>query len=120
MAPATHSQAHEETSEARLEGSGNNTGTPMTMEAFMQALAIFGQKNRPKVLSVMSCTEQEKVTFPAYMLQEDAYDWWLMVQRQHEKDTRPFTWKMFMEAFNNKYFPKSIRQQKEREFLKLE
>ncbi|KAL2514680.1 Uncharacterized protein Fot_28651 [Forsythia ovata] len=47
MAPAIRSQAHEETSEARPEGSGNNTETPMTMEAFMQALAIFGQNNRP-------------------------------------------------------------------------
>ncbi|KAL2466014.1 Retrotrans gag domain-containing protein [Abeliophyllum distichum] len=31
-----------------------------------------------------------------------------------------FTWKMFTEAFNNKYFPKSLRQHKEREFIKLE
>ncbi|KAL2542488.1 reverse transcriptase [Abeliophyllum distichum] len=43
-----------------------------------------------------------------------------MVQRQHEKDTRPFTWKIFMEAFKNKCFPKSIRQHKEIEFIKLE
>lgn len=45
-----------------------------------------------------------------------------MVQRQHEKDARPFTWEMVKDAFNNKYFPKSIRQQKEREreFIKLE
>ncbi|KAL2515040.1 Uncharacterized protein Fot_29011 [Forsythia ovata] len=40
MAPATRSQAHKETSEARPEGSGNNTETPMTMETFMQALAL--------------------------------------------------------------------------------
>ncbi|KAL2466228.1 Retrotrans gag domain-containing protein [Abeliophyllum distichum] len=54
------------------------------------------------------------------MLQGDAYDWWLMVQYQHEKDTRPFTRKIFTEAFNNKYFPKSLRQHKVRKFINLE
>lgn len=43
-----------------------------------------------------------------------------MVQHQHDKDTIPFTWDMFKDDFNDKYFPKNIHRQKEREFIKLE
>ncbi|KAL5578342.1 hypothetical protein UlMin_020041 [Ulmus minor] len=54
------------------------------------------------------------------MLQEDAYDWWRMVKRQHENDTEAFTWEMFKNEFFNQYFPTSVRREKEREFSKLE
>lgn len=51
MAPTTHSQTHEKIFEAQFEGSGNinaTSGTQIIMEAFMQALAIFGQSNTPR------------------------------------------------------------------------
>ncbi|KAL5563228.1 hypothetical protein UlMin_032975 [Ulmus minor] len=43
-----------------------------------------------------------------------------MVKRQHENDTEAFTWEIFKNEFFNQYFPKSVRQEKEREFSKLE
>ena len=51
MARTTRSQAQEATSQAQNEGTGNDVvpqGTPMTMEAFMQTLATFGQTNQPR------------------------------------------------------------------------
>ena len=43
-----------------------------------------------------------------------------MIQRQYEGNAAPFTWAMFRDAFYEKYFPKSVQQQKEREFTQLE
>ncbi|KAL5565172.1 hypothetical protein UlMin_028336 [Ulmus minor] len=73
-----------------------------------------------KAFLVVRCTDAEKVDYAAYMLQEDAYDWWRMVKRQHENDTEAFTWEMFKNEFFNQYFPKSVRREKEREFSRLE
>ncbi|KAL5559354.1 hypothetical protein UlMin_035565 [Ulmus minor] len=73
-----------------------------------------------KAFLVVRCTDVEKVDYAAYMLQEDAYDWWRMVKHQHENDTEAFTWEMFKNEFFNQYFPKSVRREKEREFSKLE
>ncbi|KAL5537874.1 hypothetical protein UlMin_045653 [Ulmus minor] len=73
-----------------------------------------------KAFLVVRCTDVEKVDYAAYMLQKDAYDWWRMVKRQHENDTEAFTWEMFKNEFFNQYFPKSVRQEKEKKFSKLE
>ena len=73
-----------------------------------------------KTFSVFYCSEEKKVSRAAYMLQGDVHDWWLMVTRQHEDDTDPYTWKMFRDAFYDKYFPKSIHKLKEREFTYLQ
>ncbi|KAL5570134.1 hypothetical protein UlMin_026709 [Ulmus minor] len=73
-----------------------------------------------KAFLVVRCTDVEKVDYAAYMLQEDAYDWWRMVKCQHENDTEAFTWEMFKNEFFNQYFPKSVRREKEREFSRLE
>ncbi|KAL5553941.1 hypothetical protein UlMin_041342 [Ulmus minor] len=73
-----------------------------------------------KAFLVVRCTDAEKVDYVAYMLQEDAYDWWQMVKCQHENDTEAFTWEMFKNEFFNQYFPKSVRREKVREFSRLE
>ena len=73
-----------------------------------------------KTFSVLDCYEEDKVSRATYMLQGDAYDWWLMTKRQHADNAEPFTWKKFQEAFYAKYFPKSVHQEKEREFTHLE
>ena len=40
-----------------------------------------------QVFSVLKCPDGDKVSHTTYMLQGDAYDWWLMVQHQHEGRT---------------------------------
>ena len=73
-----------------------------------------------KVFRVLRCTEEEKVNYATYMLQGDAYDWWRMEKDKHNHDPEPYTWEMFKATFYEKYFPTSVRRQKEREFIKLE
>jgi hypothetical protein len=73
-----------------------------------------------KAFKVLRCTEEEKVNYATYMLQGDAYDWWRMEEEKHNQDLEPYTWEMFKAAFYEKYFPTSVRLQKEREFIKLE
>lgn len=160
--PHTRSQTNEN-QEAQSNAETVRAGTPLTMEAFLQAVQILGQRQarehvpqpqqqpRPqntivefkklsppafsgttdpleaekwlteieKTFSVLQCSDIDKVSHAAYMLQGDAHDWWLMVKRQHEDNTTPFTWKMFQDAFYTKYFPKSVRQEKEKEFIQL-
>lgn len=65
------------------------------------------------------------------MLEEDAARWWQSAQRalqrtprQVEQDARPrqaqsVTWAGFKEAFDAKYFPRSWREEKTWEFMKL-
>ena len=44
-----------------------------------------------KDFHTLRSTDAEKVTYAICMLQGDAYDWWLMVNHQHEQDTEPFS-----------------------------
>jgi hypothetical protein len=73
-----------------------------------------------KAFKVLKCAEEEKVNYATYMLQGDAYDWWRMEEDKHNHDPEPYTWEMFKSSFYEKYFPISVRRQKEREFIKLE
>ncbi|KAL5570732.1 hypothetical protein UlMin_020329 [Ulmus minor] len=95
--------------------------TPPTFEGATDPLKVEKWVTEmEKAFLVVRCTDAEKVDYAAYMLQEDAYDWWRMVKRQHENDTEAFTWEMFKNEFFNQYFPKSVRREKEREFSRLE
>ncbi|XP_028099780.1 uncharacterized protein LOC114299271 [Camellia sinensis] len=72
-----------------------------------------------KLFPVFECTDDQKVTYATFMLQGIANDWWQMEKRIHEHDANPYTWERFKNAFNEKYFPRSVHLQKQREFLKL-
>ncbi|XP_028076303.1 uncharacterized protein LOC114278456 [Camellia sinensis] len=73
-----------------------------------------------KLFPIFECMDDQKVTYAAFMLQGIANDWWQMEKRIHEHDANPYTWEMFKNAFSEKYFPRSVPLQKQREFLKLE
>ncbi|XP_028099027.1 uncharacterized protein LOC114298613 [Camellia sinensis] len=73
-----------------------------------------------KLFPVFECTDDQKVIYATFMLQGIANDWWQMEKRIHEHDANPYTWERFKNAFNEKYFPRSVRLQKQRKFSKLE
>ena len=73
-----------------------------------------------KAFRVLKCAEEENVNYATYMLQGDAYDWWRMEEDKHNQDPERYTWEMFKASFCEKYFPTSVRRQKEKEFIKLE
>ncbi|XP_038974723.1 uncharacterized protein LOC120105985 [Phoenix dactylifera] len=72
-----------------------------------------------KAFAVLRCRDDEKLLFASYMLQEEAFNWWQMLEHKFEHDGEPLTWDKFRKAFYDKYFPRSVRTQKEQEFIHL-
>ncbi|XP_026377769.1 uncharacterized protein LOC113272078 [Papaver somniferum] len=62
-----------------------------------------------------SCTEVFKQGLATFELTGDAHTWWTSASRGLDHAT--MTWKDFILMFDDKYFPQSIRNAKEREFL---
>ena len=73
-----------------------------------------------KKFRVMKCPEEEKTELAVYMLQGPAEIWWGSLLRSTFAKHEEITWDMFLEAFQEKYFPMHIREAKESEFLQLE
>ena len=73
-----------------------------------------------KIFFVLACTEYQKVAFASYMLEVDAKFWWIGARRLLEGSQTNKTQEMFKEAFYQKYFPASIRNIKELEFMQLQ
>ncbi|RVW60643.1 Transposon Ty3-G Gag-Pol polyprotein [Vitis vinifera] len=72
-----------------------------------------------KFFGVIDCSEEQKASYAAFMLDKEADHWWRMSRRLLE-DQGPITWRQFREAFYKKYFPDSVRRQKVGEFIRLE
>ena len=64
-----------------------------------------------KLFIVIDCSEEQKASYAAFMLDKEADHWWLMTKRLLE-DQGPIVWRQFKEAFYKKYFPDSVRRQK--------
>ena len=71
-----------------------------------------------KFFDVIDCSEEQKTSYAAFMLDKEADHWWCMTKRLLE-DQRLFVQSQFREAFYKKYFPDSIRRQKVGEFVRL-
>ncbi|XP_020258885.1 uncharacterized protein LOC109835317 [Asparagus officinalis] len=73
-----------------------------------------------KVFTYMKCPEEEKVDYAVYMLKDRAYGWWQMQVRTLGEKAYKISWEEFKKIFYEKYFPSTVRKQKEQEFRKLE
>ncbi|XP_020249056.1 uncharacterized protein LOC109826435 [Asparagus officinalis] len=73
-----------------------------------------------KVFTYMNCPEEENVDYAVYMLKDRAYGWWLMQVRTLGENAYKISWEEFKKIFYVKYFPSTVRKQKEQEFRKLE
>ena len=72
-----------------------------------------------KIFEVLPCTENQKVSFAAFMLEGEANHWWSMMKRIHDGVDGAVTWAEFRKLFYEKYFPSNVRKAMEREFLLL-
>ncbi|XP_015939833.1 uncharacterized protein LOC107465368 [Arachis duranensis] len=72
-----------------------------------------------KVFTIFPCTEVQQVNYVTFMLKSDAEFWWDGARRLLEDAGTDISWATFKEAFYKKYFPLSIRESKEMEFLQL-
>ncbi|XP_022853763.1 uncharacterized protein LOC111375195 [Olea europaea var. sylvestris] len=68
----------------------------------------------------MNCNDAQKVSCAKFMLTNDAGHWWDSETRiKTAEQLRNLTWDQFKESLMGKYFPQSLRDQKEVEFLQL-
>ena len=62
-----------------------------------------------KFFYVIDCSDEEKASYVAFMLDKEADNWWHMTRRLLEAQ-KPITWRRFKDAFYKKFFPDSVRQ----------
>nr|XP_025652087.1 uncharacterized protein LOC112748095 [Arachis hypogaea] len=72
-----------------------------------------------KVFTIFPCTKVQQVNYATFMLKADAEFWWEGARRLLEDAGTDISWATFKEAFYKKYFPLSVRESKEMEFLQL-
>ena len=89
----------------------SSTSDPIEAEAWILKIEKF--------FEVIDCSEEQKASYAAFMLDKEADHWWRMTKRLLE-DQGLITWKQFREAFYEKYFPDNVRRQKAGEFIRLE
>ena len=89
----------------------SSTSDPIEAEAWIMKIEKF--------LDVIDCSEEQKASYVAFMLDKEVNHWWHMTKRLLE-DQGPIVWSQFREAFYKKYFHDSVQQQKVGEFVRLE
>ena len=70
-----------------------------------------------RVYQVMQCTDEQMVTFSAFLLRDRALEWWRAVQWRYQEGV---SWAQFKEEFIDKFVPASYRDAKAEEFFRLE
>ena len=70
-----------------------------------------------QVYQVIQCTDEQMITFSAFLLRDRALEWWRAVQRRYPDGV---SWAQFKEEFIEKFVPASYRDAKAEEFFRLE
>ena len=65
----------------------------------------------------MQCTDEQMVTFSAFLLRDRALKWWRVVQRRCPEGV---SWAKFKEEFTYNFVPASYRDAKAEELFRLE
>ncbi|XP_011622044.1 uncharacterized protein LOC105420355 [Amborella trichopoda] len=72
------------------------------------------------IFEVLNCIDEQKVWLGTSMLEGEAEDWWSSVKLSGEGLGVVTTWENFLEVFYEKYFPDSVKERKEVEFIELQ
>ena len=70
-----------------------------------------------KVYRVMGCTDEQRVLFSSFLMEDGAKDWWDAVERRYPDG---ISWDQFQQEFTDRFFPQSHKDSKIEEFFKLE
>ena len=70
-----------------------------------------------KVYGVMGCTDEQRVLFSNFLMEDRAKDWWDAVDRRYPDG---ITWGQFQQEFTDRFFPQSHKDSKIEEFFILE
>ncbi|XP_057476958.1 uncharacterized protein LOC130764673 [Actinidia eriantha] len=78
-------------------------------------------KKLDAIFEVMEVTDEQKLTLATFMLRGEARNWWESMRRMQNAQPEgvPISWQRFVDIFNDQYFPRIYRMQKEQEFMSL-
>jgi hypothetical protein len=72
-----------------------------------------------KIFKVLHCTDETKLEYATFLLIGEAENWWSGAKSIMQNNEEELTWEAFRRKFLDKYFPKSARAEKEKQFLNL-
>ena len=70
-----------------------------------------------KIYGVMGCTDEQRVLFSSFLMEDRAKDWWDAVERRYPDGIAS---DQFQQEFTDRFFPQSHKDSKIEEFFKLE
>ena len=70
-----------------------------------------------KVYGVMGCTDEQRVLFSSFLMEDMAKDWWDAVDKRYPDG---ISWDQFQQEFTDRFFPQSHKDSKIEDFFKLE
>ena len=70
-----------------------------------------------KVYGVIGCTDDQKVLFSSFLMEDMAKDWWDVVDKRYPDG---ISWDQFQQEFTGRFFPQSHRESKIEGFFRLE
>jgi len=73
-----------------------------------------------RIFEATECPEERKLSCDVYMFTEDAEFWWKDIRQMMEGRGENVTWESFKVRFLEEYFPDSVKNAKEIEFMQLE
>lgn len=88
----------------------NGSTNPDDAEEWMQRLE--------EIFYIVGCSDEQKLSVARFLLERDAYYWWKGVEHWYP-DRSTITWGDFRRMFYDRYFPRTYRDAKLREFLEL-
>ena len=65
----------------------------------------------------MGCTDDQRVLFFSFLMEDRAKDWWDAVDRRYPDG---ISWDQFQQEFTDRFFPQSHKDLKIEEFFRLE
>ncbi|GFZ00496.1 hypothetical protein Acr_14g0001310 [Actinidia rufa] len=95
---------------------------PEFMGALDPLVAEEWLKKLDAIFEVMEVTDEQKLTLATFMLRGEARNWWESMRRMQNAQPEgvPMSWQRFVDIFNDQYFPRIYRMQKEQEFMRFE
>ena len=70
-----------------------------------------------KIYGVMGYTDDHRVMFSSFLVEDRAKDWWDVVDRRYPEG---ISWDQFQQEFTDRFFPQSHKDSKIEEFFRLE
>ena len=70
-----------------------------------------------KIYRVMGCTDDQRVLFSGFLMEDRAKDWWDAMDRRYPDG---MSWDQFQQEFTDIFFPQSHKDSKIKDLFKLE